>query len=73
MLSRAIGIIDKNMRATGFVQTSNKEVMSALNEILAASSIISDDKNALTASAVLPNSVAYKFTSLHVSIRTSEI
>jgi len=49
MLSRAIGIIDKNMRATGFVQTSNKEVMSALNEILAASSIISDDKNALTA------------------------
>jgi len=49
MLSRAIGIIDKNMRATGFVQSDNKEVISALNEILVASSIATDDKNSLTA------------------------
>merc|ERR1719240_5487 len=37
------------MRATGFVQSNNKEVMSALNEILAASAIATDDKSSLTA------------------------
>ena len=51
MLGRAIGIIDKNMRATGFVQSDNKEDISALNEILVASSIATDDKNSLAASA----------------------
>jgi len=49
MLSRAIGIIDKNMRATGFVQIGNKNVMDALNTLVAATSIASDDKNTLTA------------------------
>merc|ERR1719331_3396916 len=37
------------MRATGFVQSDNKEVISALNEILVASSIATDDKNSLAA------------------------
>jgi len=50
MLSRAIGIIEKNMRETGFVQVSNnKEVMSALNSLLQASSISSGDRSTLTA------------------------
>jgi len=49
MLGRAIGIIDKNMRATGFIQTSDKNVMAALNTILVASSIDIGDKSALTA------------------------
>jgi hypothetical protein len=50
MLSRAIGIIEKNMRATGFVQVKgNKNVMDALNALLQASSISSGDKNSLTA------------------------
>merc|ERR1719386_79379 len=38
MLSRAIGIIEKNMRATGFVQ-GNKEVVTALQALLHAASI----------------------------------
>jgi len=49
MLSRAIGIIEKNMRATGFVQGGNKEVVTALNALLQASSISSGDKSTLTA------------------------
>jgi len=49
MLGRAIGIIDKNMRATGFIQTGDKDVMAALNTVLVASSIDLGDKNALTA------------------------
>jgi len=49
MLSRAIGIIEKNMRATGFVQGGNKEVVAALNALLQASSITSGDKSTLTA------------------------
>jgi len=48
MLSRAIGIIEKNMRETGFIQ-GNKEVVSALNSLLQASSISSGDRSALTA------------------------
>jgi len=50
MLSRAIGIIEKNMRATGFVQLKgNQNVMDALNALLQASSISSGDKTTLTA------------------------
>jgi len=49
MLSRAIGIIDKNMRATGFVQGGNKEVVAALQTLVVASSISLVDKSALTA------------------------
>jgi len=48
MLSRAIGIIDKNMRATGFVQGGNKEVLSALTALVQASSISADDRSTLT-------------------------
>merc|ERR1719169_344771 len=48
MLSRAIGIIEKNMRATGFVQ-GNKEVVTALQALLQAASIDSGDRSALTA------------------------
>merc|ERR1719217_991491 len=48
MLSRAIGIIEKNMRATGFVQGNNKEV-AALNALLQASSISAGDRSTLTA------------------------
>jgi len=49
MLSRAIGIIEKNMRATGFVQGNNKEVVTALNALLQASSISAGDRSQLTA------------------------
>jgi len=49
MLSRAIGIIDKNMRATGFVQGGNKEVVNALTALVQASSISADDRSTLTA------------------------
>jgi hypothetical protein len=49
MLSRAIGIIEKNMRATGFVQGGNKEVVTALNALLQASSISAGDRSQLTA------------------------
>merc|ERR1719439_461982 len=50
MLSRAIGIIEKNMRETGFVQgKNNKEVVTALNELLQASSISAGDRSTLTA------------------------
>ena len=48
MLSRAIGIIDKNMRATGFVQGGNKDVVNALTALVQASSISSDDRSTLT-------------------------
>merc|ERR1719178_372171 len=48
MLSRAIGIIEKNMRETGFVQ-GNKKVVSALNALLQASSISAGDRTTLTA------------------------
>jgi len=48
MLSRAIGIIDKNMRATGFVQGGNKEVLNALTALVQASSISADDRSTLT-------------------------
>jgi len=48
MLSRAIGIIDKNMRATGFVQGGNKEVLTALTALVQASSISADDRSTLT-------------------------
>ena len=52
MLSRAIGIIEKNMRATGFVQGNkvmSAEVVTALQALLQASSISSGDRSALTA------------------------
>jgi len=52
MLSRAIGIIEKNMRATGFVQGNkvmSSEVVTALQALLQASSISSGDRSALTA------------------------
>merc|ERR1719160_1890014 len=52
MLSRALGIIEKNMRATGFVQGNkvmSSEVVTALQALLQASSISSGDRNALTA------------------------
>merc|ERR1719387_1736283 len=49
MLSRAIGIIEKNMRETGFIQKDNKEVMSALNALLQASSISTGDRSTLSA------------------------
>merc|ERR1719453_1226374 len=49
MLSRAVGIIDKNMRGTGFVQGGNKEVVNALNVLVQASSISASDRSQLTA------------------------
>merc|ERR1719316_776809 len=49
MLSRAIGIIEKNMRETGFIQKDNKDVMSALNALLQASSISTGDRSTLAA------------------------
>jgi len=49
MLSRAIGIIDKNMRG-GFIQGgTNKDVVSALQTLVSASSISSADRSTLTA------------------------
>jgi len=48
MLSRAIGIIDKNMRG-GFIQGgTNKDVVSALQTLVSASSISSADRSTLT-------------------------
>merc|ERR1719359_1488431 len=51
MLSRAIGIIDKNMRGTAFIQgaQSQKDVVNALNALVQASGIKSSDKTTLTA------------------------
>merc|ERR1719183_2366941 len=51
MLSRAIGIIEKNMRGTGFIQgaQSQKDVVAALNALVQASGIKSSDKTQLTA------------------------
>jgi len=49
MLSRAIGIIDKNMRG-GFIQGgTNTDVVSALQTLVSASSISSADRSTLTA------------------------
>merc|ERR1719359_1003581 len=44
MLSRAIGIIDKNMRATGFVQGGSKTVVAALKALMQASGINTENK-----------------------------
>jgi len=51
MLSRAIGIIEKNMRGTGFIQgaQSQRDVVAALNALVQASGIQSRDKQTLAA------------------------
>jgi hypothetical protein len=49
MLSRAVGIIEKNMRGSGFLQAGNKDVVNALNALVQASSISASDRSALTA------------------------